>query len=197
MVASKTDNGDFEAKLLVRQEALSHCKGKPRILDCFAGEGHMYNLVWKDACSSYLGFDKRFSRPEGDKDGECWRGDNERLIHQATKRDWDLVDLDAYANPWVLLRKVVKAARVDDLVVTTTCGIDRAIRVGSSDFACAVIGASRLSYTGLLTRWYDDVIRCALKWALTGTPYRLTKVRRIQGIHNQQMRYWLLVMTRN
>lgn len=195
--SDKTDNGDLEGKLLVRRHALELALRPTLILDCFAGEGHMYRLAWKDAASQYLGMDKRFSRRAGDAAGECMRGDNERLIDRAMKRaDWNLVDLDAYGNPWPLLRAVLKRAKVQHLVVTATCGIDRAIRVGTSDFAAALAGASRLTYTGLLTRWYDDVIRWALAWATGGTAYQVFHACRVRGAANAQMRYWLLEFRR-
>lgn len=191
------DNGDFDAKLLVRAGALDVAPKKPKILDCFAGEGHMYERAWKAAASAYLGMDKRFSRPRGHVNGECWRGDNEKLIARAMARaPWDIVDLDAYANPWVLLRRVLKLSKTAALVVTATCGIDRAIRTGASDFAAAVAGASKLSYLGIMTRWYDDIIRWALAWATRGTGYEVRRVRRIVGEHNHQMRYWLIEFAR-
>ena len=192
-MADKEDNGDFEAKDLVRAQALEWAPPKPKVLDCYAGEGHMYRRTWKAAAGEYLGIDKRFARPRGDSSGECWRGDNERIIARAMARaPWELVDLDAYANPWPLLRKVLKLARPDVLIATVTCGIDRAIQSGSSDFAAAVAGASRLSYLGIMTRWYDDVIRWALAWCTGGTRYRVQNVKRISGAHNYRMRYWAL-----
>lgn len=196
MSDNKIDNGNLEAKLMIRQQAIDWAPPHPRVLDCFAGEGHMYKMIWRDVCSSYLGFDKRFSRSGASKDGECWRGDNERLIVNGMRRSWDIVDLDAYSNPWPLLRKVAKLSHVDDIVVTATCGLDRSIRSGNSDFACAVVGASRLTSTSLLIRWYDDVIRRAMVWAVSDTRFRITECRRMQGIHNYQMRYYAIQLTR-
>lgn len=192
----QVDNGDLEAKVMVRKAALDAAGPGARVLDCYAGEGHMYRNVWHEA-AEYLGIEKRFARPKDSPAGRCMKGDNVTLLGRAMQiSEWNVVDLDAYGNPWPLLRKVLKLARGQRLVVTLTCGIDRSIRVGSNDFAAALAGLSSFSYTGLLTRWYDDVIRWAVAWAVGGTRWRVSRARVIQGQHNAQMRYWLLEFER-
>lgn len=202
MAWTQRDNTDLAAKLLVREAALQAAGDRPGVLDLFAGQGHMYRHVWGAAAGAYLGVDKLYSRPAGDPAGECWRGENELLVVQAmahARGSWDIVDLDAYANPWPLLRRVLRLSAARRLVVTATCGIIRPMRTGSSDFACAVSGASQLTYTGILSRWYRDVIRWAVAWASDGTGY---VCRRGASLHSEgstrpgQQHYWLLEFCR-
>lgn len=190
----KVDNGDLVAKGLVRDKAIEWAwPRKLAVLDCFAGEGHMHDRHWRPVAGKYLGIDQRFHRGAGDPHGECWRGDNATLIARAMARGpWDVVDLDAYANPWPLLRQVLSRAPAAPLVVTATCGIDRAVRVGSSDFGAAVAGAGRLSYLGLMTRWYDDIVRWALDWCANRSVLAPVAAKVIRGEHNAQMRYYAL-----
>ena len=191
-----SDNGEIEAKVEVRRAALACFESPPRVLDCFAGLGIMHDEVWKAGASLYLGMDKKFSRSKSDPHGLCLQGDNRRLIMAALRKPWDLVDLDAYSNPWPLARQVVNGSgTVDKLVITATCGMDRAIRGGTGDFAAAVAGM-KLEYTSLLTRWYDDVIRWALAWCVRDSAFTIARVRVVKSEHNQLMRYWLIELAR-
>lgn len=180
-MADKTDNGDPFSKIALRQHALDWAPRSPAILECYAGEGHMYRAVWKAAAGKHLGMDKRFSRKSGDANGECWKGDNSVMLKRAMALGpWDIIDLDAYANPWPLLRQVLKLQPAHDMVALTTCTLCRAIEIGTSDFACAVAGAN-LTYTGLMRRWYDDIIRWAVDWAAAGAKVRPTECKRLQA----------------
>lgn len=196
MSDKQTDNGDPQSKIALRLTAAKLFKDKPRVLDCYAGEGHMYRNVWRDNSSAYMGMDKKYSRTSKDPRGLCFRGDNARLIERAMRQQWDIVDLDAYSNPWVLLRQVLRRSTVDRLVIIATCGIERAMQTGSSDFAASISGC-KMSYLGLLGRWYDDVVRWALAWSAGSTGYKITRARRIQASHSHRMRYWLLEFERN
>jgi hypothetical protein len=179
--AVKTDNGDPEAKFMIRRQALAWAPEKPAVLEAYAGEGHMFRGVWKAAAGRHLGIDVRFRRPSGDPNGECWRGDNLVLMKRAMEQaPWNIIDLDAYANPWPLLRRVCKMASARPLVVTTTCTLERAMRTGRSDFTCAIAGAN-LSYTGIMSRWYDDIIRWTLAWCQGGTKVQAVACRRLHS----------------
>lgn len=45
MSDKQTDNGDPQSKIALRLTAAKLFKDKPRVLDCYAGEGHMYRNV--------------------------------------------------------------------------------------------------------------------------------------------------------
>lgn len=184
MSVQQTDNGDPEAKIALRRHALTWAPEKPAVLDLFAGEGHMYREAWKLACGRYLGIEKRFRRPAGDPAGECWRGDNAQLLKRAMAAGpWDVIDLDAYANPWILLRQVLRLQPARDLVVTATCSIERAMQTNSSDLAFALLGVGKLASTlyhsgAPISRWYDDAIRLALAWRQDGSHVRIADCQR-------------------
>jgi hypothetical protein len=77
---------------------------------------------------------------------------------------WDVIDLDAYANPWILLRQVLRLQPARDLVVTATEGLARSLHVNNSDFAFAIAGVGKLATSMFQTgapffRWHDDIVR--------------------------------------
>lgn len=202
--ACTTDNGDVEGKLLVRRQALEWSTTRPSVLETNAGEGHMYRLAWAPAAGRHLGIDKRFSRGHRAAAGECWRGDNELLlVHAVQAGPWDVVDIDTYANPWPLLRRLLHAAPARPLTVVTTCAIERAMRANSSDFALAAAGmnaqmAAAIYHTPVpFCRWYDDVVRWSLAWAERGSRLRAVEAKRrtrqsaggAQTIHYYAIRY--------
>jgi len=99
---------------------------------------------------------------------------------------WDVIDLDAYANPWILLRQALRLQPARDLVVTATCTQERAMRTGGCDFAYALAGTGKLTPEMYheavpLYRWYDDVIRWAMQWCQAGTKVRAEECRRIHS----------------
>jgi hypothetical protein len=194
-----TDNSDLEGKLLVRRAALRSLKGEPAlVLDCFAGEGHMFDAVWKGA-NEYLGLEKRFSRAPGDPHGHAWKGDNRLLVERAMRRrPWNIIDLDAYGTPWGLLKYVVEHASADRLAVTTTCGIARALCSGSSlpYWVRDLIGMKGLSYSGVLVRFYDDIIRWTVAYCLARSPYHVRRCRRARSRANPNIWYWLFELER-
>jgi hypothetical protein len=181
---SQTDNGDPEAKIALRLHAFTWAPERPAVLDLFAGEGHMYREAWKPACGRYLGIEKRFRRPAGDPAGECWRGDNAQLLKRAMAAGpWDVIDLDAYANPWILLRQVLRLQPARDLVVTATEGLARSLHVNNSDFAFAIAGVGKLATSMFQTgapffRWHDDIVRWALAWSETGARVKAVECKR-------------------
>jgi hypothetical protein len=180
-----TDNGDIGSKVLVRQQALAWAPQRPSVLETNAGEGIMWRAAWAQAAGRHLGIDKRFSRGPKDLAGECWRGDNELLLSRAMAvGPWDLVDIDTYANPWPILRRLLQSVQARPLVVVTTDAVDRAMRSNSSDFALAIAGmsapfAAQMYRTGApFYRWYDDVIRWSMEWAERGSKLHAVECKR-------------------
>lgn len=187
---------------MVRREAIAavaDAGASLKVLDCYAGEGVMFRSVWKDA-AAYLGMDKRFARRQGDPSGRCWRGNNETLIAKAMAADtWEVVDLDAWGNPWPLLRQVLRNARGQRMVAVLTCGLGRSMAGPGGDFAAAIAGASRLSTTTLLVRWYDDIIRWALAWCTRDTGWKVARARLVTRewtAGTTGIRHWMLELTR-
>jgi hypothetical protein len=192
-----TDNSDPGAKLLLRREALASIKGETGVLDCFAGEGHMFENVWHQA-DHYLGLERRFRRPAGHARGECWRGDNRQMLERAMARaDWNVVDLDAYGSPWQLFYRTLRLAKASRLAITTTCGLSRNLCSGNLvPWVSTITGTRKLSYSGILIRWYDDIIRWTLDFCVQGSGYRIVRVRRAHSAKSAITWYWLVELER-
>lgn len=190
------DNSDLSGKVALRRAALEAIGGPARVLDCFAGEGHMYEQAWKGA-ERYLGIDQRFGRPAGDPRGECWRGENRLLVGRAMDREpWNLIDLDAYGSPWQLFKRVARSSHADRLVVTLTCGLSRSLCGNPARWARELSGTVALSYAGLMVRWYDDVARWTIDYCLKGTRFVVKRARRTLSRRNKDTWYWLLELDR-
>lgn len=207
------DNSDTDAKLAVRRRALElvrPVRGPALVLDCYAGEGHMFREVWHEA-DRYLGLEKRFSRPPGDPAGECWRGDNVRLLRRAMEvAPWNIVDLDGYGSPWQFLAHVVRLSREKRLVVTATCGMVRALAFGTcAHWIRELTGVGRLSSSPgitLLARWNDDIARWAIAYAIRGTGFGVVEAHRALAAVDYRVKrvslytrawYYLLVLERS
>lgn len=192
-----TDNSDLPGKLAVRQAALEAAGPGARVLDCYAGEGHMYGAIWHRA-EQYLGLEQRFARAPGHANGEAWKGDNRVLITRAMERaPWNIVDIDPYGSPWEMFRRVVRLSRQDRLAVTITCGLCRAMRSPNPiHWLCDLLGLHDLKQTPGLWLWYDDVIRWTIAHCLRDTGFAVTRARCLQSTGSPDMRYWLLELER-
>ena len=185
------DNSDIEAKVLLRRSAMGLLARPVRVLDLFAGAGAMFREIWKEA-DDYLGIDKRFSRLR--EDGLCWHGDNLKLLLHAMKEaKWNVFDLDAYNNPWILARKLLPLIRCNTFIMTLTCGIGRGLKNGKTNgHIRKVSGTNGLSDTRLLYRWYDDIVRWIITDFLTVRSFQVDVLRRIRPLKKNDVCYWLL-----
>lgn len=85
-----------EAKATIRRNVLGVI-GAPKasVFDAYAGNGEMFNKVWKDA-GSYTGCDKDFYRDER----ECFVADNILVMRCIDLSQFNIFDLDAWGSPW-------------------------------------------------------------------------------------------------
>ena len=100
----KTDNSFFSTKVKLRLENLPD-KDPIRVLDAFAGEGHIWNEVEKQSGREilYLGIDKQ------KKGGIAnLHGDNLKILPTLNLTKFDVIDLDAYGIPYKQLRIVIE-----------------------------------------------------------------------------------------
>ena len=145
------------------------------VFDAFAGEGKMYQAVWKDA-AGYVGCDERWH----DDERCCFVGDNHRVLRAIDLAPFTVFDLDAYGSPW------------DQLTIIAA----RRPRLGPGDR----IGILLTEGTWLKTRAKDPVrgLREALPSHLvTPIPYSVhdeliaRAVRRLVGrMHGRVSRVW-------
>ena len=110
------DNTDGCAKAALRQRLLSQVPA-PRVLDCFAGSGHLWRSCYQGL--PYLGLDRKPSA-----DGRpLLRVDNRAYLRSADLSAWNVFDLDAYGSPWhqfltILHRRPVAIGEVIALALT-------------------------------------------------------------------------------
>lgn len=100
-VWGKTDNSMEKEKAIMRVKYLPK---DARVLDCFCGNGEMYNRAYKDKVSHYHGIDKNKIH-----DTElCELSDNTIYITKHDLSEYNTFDLDDYGSPWKQFYLIVK-----------------------------------------------------------------------------------------
>jgi len=93
----KVDNASRgkAAKVEIRRNVMAALGEPARVFDGFAGAGHLYRAVWREA-ASYTGCDQRYFA-----DGRrMFVADNRRVLRSLDLAAFNLFDLDAYGSPW-------------------------------------------------------------------------------------------------
>ena len=195
MGSVQTDNSDVAAKVMIRRVGL-YMMGGPgecRVLDLFAGAQVMRGLVYQDV-GAYLGIDRKdYGLPD------MLIGDNRRLLPGvlARRSDFNVFDCDAYVNPWVVVNDLCRLVRAPRFVTIATCGISRGLKDGRSNaFIRSVAGLGDLPDTGLLWRWYDDLVRWALEKSGKNGPKPLTCKRMRSILDTRDAWYYAILWSR-
>ena len=104
MNGEKLDNSEFHGKVLSRRSVAKELNDDARVLELFCGEGLMYSAVWN-----------RFNGICADKDNDkvlraassrsswgCYQCDSVRALRDGwlSSLPFDVVDIDAYGEPW-------------------------------------------------------------------------------------------------
>lgn len=121
-----TDNSNLSLKVAFRIRHLP--EGKVSVLDCFAGEG----LIWqKVAASTRVPVEVDSIEMAKGKGAPSFVGDNRKLLPVLDLRPYNVIDLDAYGTPY---RQVVailgNATRVPGTVIFYT--LNRCVRADSA-----------------------------------------------------------------
>lgn len=66
------------------------------VFDVFAGEGKIYDAVWRDA-AEYIGCDERWLP---DAPGRRIVGDSYEILRAVDLQPWNVFDIDCYGEPW-------------------------------------------------------------------------------------------------
>lgn len=119
----KVDNhaDSFADKVEIRQRVLDAVGG--RVFDGFAGSGHMWSAVWRNA-DGYEGCDEKYY-PDARL---MFCADVHRVLRNIDLQRFSIFDFDAYGSPWqacVILaarRRVAPGARIG-LVLTEGSGL--------------------------------------------------------------------------
>lgn len=98
----KRDNNPAaeRAKARIREMVLAAIGAEnARVFDACAGEGRMYQAVWRNA-TDYVGCDKQFF-PHDDRC--CYVGDNCRVMRAIDLYRFNIFDVDHWGSPWQAL----------------------------------------------------------------------------------------------
>lgn len=187
-----TDNSDLEAKVLLREWLLQELGGAAncKVLELYGGLGHIYDACYTGV-ADHLAFELRKVPRKG------WlQGDNRVLLTKYAK-GWDLYDVDAYADPWRLAASVMRLTDQERFGVAITDGILRSLNTGVvNGFVRQRIGYNGMPPSGLLTRWYTDIV----KWLIADWHrYGITveSARRIKSKNSHLVTYYGLIVHKN
>ncbi len=125
MAKTKTDNGDFAAKLELRRYFLRkyHGENRPSILDCCQGSAKIWTKLRKEFECDYWGVDVKR------KAGRL-KVDSVRILQQP---GWvqDVIDIDTYGSPWkhweAMLPNVHRPLTVFLTIGRYSMGVDRRV----------------------------------------------------------------------
>jgi hypothetical protein len=114
-MTAKSDNSNILAKLDLRRYFLQkyHAAGDARVLDCFAGEGHIWNQLRSEfTIENYWGVDVK-SKPGRIKI------DSARLLENP-KLTENVFDLESYGLPWKCFFTLLRNQKRDCTIFLTS-----------------------------------------------------------------------------
>lgn len=111
------DNSDIRQKIMVRQKGLSLLPNPKKIVDMYAGNGHISRNLWNKFNCDLTLIEKEESKLSTIEFGNKICGDNMDYIHLTT--DADIVDMDAYRLVMKPLKEVLKASEKTKLIFFT------------------------------------------------------------------------------
>jgi RNA-binding protein YlmH len=112
------DNSDFNQKIAVRQKGLALLPNPSKIVDMYAGEGHISRSFWSKLNAELTCIEKE--QWKVDKlDFDCVKicDNNKKYVDLASKAD--IVDLDAYGLVMKILRDILNANKKTQLIFFT------------------------------------------------------------------------------
>lgn len=112
MKQRKTDNSYFSQKVSIR---LNHLPDKESIivLDCFAGEGKIWEYIKRKAPNksfNIVGIDKRAT--------SLLKGDNVKFLKGLDLDSYDVLDLDCYGVPYLQLKIILPQLKEQYIFIT-------------------------------------------------------------------------------
>ena len=189
---AKVDNHVRSApdKIEIRRNVLGEVGAT--VFDAFAGAGHMYRAVWKDA-PGYVGCDKRWF-PKDDR--LAYVSDNLRVLRAIDLKPFGIFDLDAYGSPWeqafvVAARRPVKPGERIGFCLTDGSSIK--LKMGGAPIAMAQLAGLNPKAVGLAGS-HDEVIERALHGLAARMRCTLTRLWRARGTSAAKVIYLGVVM---
>jgi hypothetical protein len=149
---NKRDNSKpaEKAKARIREIVLAGIgEENARVLDCFAGEGRMYQAVWKQA-AGYVGIDR--DQWFADDERVTFKADNLRVLRAIDLRNFNIFDLDAHGSPWhqayiIAARRGVAPGERLGLAITDGLGLK--MNMGGAEKAFAKLAHIKTHMPGM------------------------------------------------
>jgi hypothetical protein len=113
----KTDNDRemFSIKVELRERLIQN-KPTVNVLECFSGDGAIWNTVKKNFPDKKINILRIDMKP--DKKGTYLKGDNLKFLASIDLKKFDIIDLDAYGSPFPQLNYLFKSDYSGDVVCT-------------------------------------------------------------------------------
>lgn len=182
------------AKIALRREALEAVES-PRVLDLFAGRGHMFDAVWGRA-DAYTGGDHELKQVLAHK-AACYHADAEVLLRALDLTGWNIFDLDAYGSPWTEVTILAARRQLrpgERVAVVITDGAPRRAQLGLTAHALAALAGEDPKTVGAHRRW-PILVRQAMEEAAQRMGGRLTSLRQADvSLGKHGMWYGLAVL---
>ena len=177
----------FATKVQLRRSVLAALTPAAAVVfDAFAGEGKMYEAVWKDA-AGYVGCDERWHND----DRCCFVGDNHRVLRAIDLAPFTVFDFDAYGSPWDQLTIVAARRRLapgDRLGLLLTDGTW--LKTRAKDPVRGLRDALPLQLvTPIPYSVHDELIARALRRLVRRMGGRITKTWAAIGATGAKVRY--------
>ena len=160
--SKKTKNSDFAkpAKVQIRKNVLAAIGEPAVVLDLFAGAGEMFQSVYKNAATDYVGCDLEWPRD----DRLIYVCDNRRLMRAIDLGRFNVFDLDHYGSPWEHVMLLAKRRPVESgerLGVVITEGSNFKVRMGGLPAALQRLAGLKSGMAGAGGK-HDEIIEMAL-----------------------------------
>lgn len=152
-----TDNSDIQGKKMVRDWCMEKVGGAANcsVLELYGGMGHVHDHCYVNPpVKQHMAFElRKVDRP-------TWVcGDNNILIRKHVQ-GWDLYDIDAYSNPWIMGKLICKLRDPGRFTMAMTCGVIRGLNTGTTNgYVRQTCGYNGMPNSGLLTRFYEDIVQ--------------------------------------
>lgn len=111
------DNSDIYQKIMVRQKGLLLLPNPKKIVDMYAGNGHISRILWSKLCNDLICIEKEKEKAINIDFTKTIIGNN--LDYIELTRDADIVDMDAYKLVMNPLKKVLSASVTTKLIFFT------------------------------------------------------------------------------
>lgn len=107
-MSGKKKRNSSKAKVVYRKRIADLLPSSAKVLECFAGEGHIYRMCWASFQGVTIDKDELSAR-DASRERTSWavyQGDTRRALADglASRTSFDVVDVDCYGEPWPFVK---------------------------------------------------------------------------------------------